>query len=69
MFETMKASIAALMDEIAERPADLHILQEKLREKISEMRAMGLPVPEDIERLEKALEDPQSDEFWKNLEV
>jgi hypothetical protein len=69
MFETMKASIATLMDEISERPADRHVLQEALREKIAEMRTMGLPVPDDIARLEKALEDPDADEFWDNLPV
>lgn len=69
MFESMKAAIASLMDEIAERPEDRHVLQEALREKISEMRSMGLPVPDDIKRLEKALEDPEADELWDNLPV
>jgi len=69
MFESLKASIELIMDEIAARPADRHILQEALREKISEMRTLGLPVPEDIQRLEEALEDPENDEFWNDLPV
>ena len=69
MFEAMKAAIASLMDEIAERPEDRHVLQEALREKISEMRSLGLPVPDDIARLEKALEDPDADDLWDNLPV
>lgn len=69
MFETLKASIAMILDEIAARPVDRHILQEDLREKIAELRALGLPVPEDIEALEKALEDPDNDELWKDLTV
>ncbi|HHI70073.1 MAG TPA: hypothetical protein ENJ91_03650 [Rhodobacteraceae bacterium] len=56
-FEELKAGIAMLMDEIAKRPEDAHVLQEQLREKIEELKALGLPVPEDILALEKALEE------------
>ena len=56
-FEELKAGIAMLMDEIAKRPEDAHVLQEQLREKISEMKTLGQPVPEDILALELALED------------
>jgi len=55
-FEELKAGIAMLMDEIAKRPEDTHVLQEQLREKISEMKTLGQPVPEDILALELALE-------------
>ncbi|WP_456388991.1 hypothetical protein [Profundibacter sp.] len=44
------------MDEIAKRPEDAHVLQEQLREKISEFKTLGLPVPDDIQALEDALE-------------
>ncbi len=61
-FEELKAGITMLMDEIAKRPEDAHVLQEQLREKISELKALGLPVPEDILALELALEDkPESE--------
>ncbi|WP_457648019.1 hypothetical protein [Profundibacter sp.] len=56
-FEELKAGIAMLMDEIAKRPEDAHVLQEQLREKISEMKTLGQPVPEDILALERALEE------------
>ncbi|WP_457646583.1 hypothetical protein [Profundibacter sp.] len=56
-FEELKAGIAMLMDEIAKRPEDAHVLQEQLREKISEMKTLGQPVPEDILALELALEE------------
>jgi hypothetical protein len=69
VFETLKASIAMILDEIAARPVDRHILQEDLREKIAELRALGLPVPDDIAALEQALEDPDNDELWKDLTV
>lgn len=67
MFENLKTAITMILDEIAARPTDRHILQEELREKIAEMRAMGLPVPDDIEALEKALEDPENEELWRSL--
>jgi hypothetical protein len=55
-FEQLRVQIAMLMDEIAAQPADAHELQESLREKLSEMRALGLPLPEDLVELEAALE-------------
>jgi len=69
MFEQAQAAIALLMQEIAARPDDRHILQESLREKISELRNMGQPVPDDILRLEQALQDPESDDYWDNMPV
>ncbi len=60
-FEELKAGIAMLMDEIAKRPEDAHVLQEQLREKIAELRGLGLPVPKDILALEQALEEPPED--------
>lgn len=55
-FEQLKIAITMLMDEIAKRPEDAHILQEQLREKISEFETLGLPVPEDIQAFEQALQ-------------
>ena len=56
-FEQMKIAITMLMDEIIKRPEDAHVLQEQLREKISEMKTMGLPVPDDVLAFEDALEE------------
>jgi hypothetical protein len=56
-FESLKVQIAMLMDEIAARPHDAHVLQENLREKLAEMRALGLPLPEDLVALEEMLEN------------
>ncbi|MDQ2629811.1 MAG: hypothetical protein M3Y75_02390 [Actinomycetota bacterium] len=56
-FEEFRLQIAMLMDEIAKNPADAHELQESLREKIAEMQALGLPVPDDLAGLEEYLED------------
>ena len=56
-FEQFRVQIAMLMDEIARNPADAHELQETLREKLAEMQALGLPLPEDLVGLEEYLED------------
>lgn len=56
-FEALKVQIAMLLDEIERQPEDPHALQESLREKLSEMRALGLPLPEDLVELEAALEE------------
>jgi hypothetical protein len=52
-FENLKASIYLLLEEMTEQPEDLHQIQEQLREKIAEFRALGLPVPEDFLQAER----------------
>jgi hypothetical protein len=56
-FEEFRLQLAMLMDEIARNPADAHELQESLREKLGEMRSLGLPLPDDLVGLEEYLED------------
>jgi hypothetical protein len=56
-FEEFRLQLAMLMDEIARNPSDAHELQESLREKLAEMQAMGLPLPEDLVGLEEYLEE------------
>lgn len=68
-FEDLKAAISALLDEIAKRPEDRHILQEQLREKISELESQGLPVPEDYRRFAKELSDDDADDLFDNMPV
>ena len=55
-FEEFRARIAMLMDEIAGNPHDAHELQESLREKLAEMQALGLPLPDDLVGLEQYLQ-------------
>jgi hypothetical protein len=57
VFENFRVQIALIMDEIAKNPDDAHALQESLREKLFEMQALGLPLPEDLVSLERFLED------------
>jgi hypothetical protein len=56
-FEEFRLQLAMLMDEIARNPADAHELQESLREKLAEMQALGLPLPDDLVGLEEYLEE------------
>lgn len=66
-FEQLKIALTMLMDEIAKRPEDAHILQEQLREKISEFKTLGLPVPDDIQALEDALEQNPENIIYPKL--
>lgn len=68
-FESLKAGILLLLEEIEKSPDDMHVLQEALREKLSEMKALGLPVPEDLEEFEQALEESSAEDFFDNLPV
>ncbi len=56
-FEEFRVQLAMLLDEIAKNPSDAHEMQEGLREKLAEMRALGLPLPEDLVGLEEYLEE------------
>ncbi|MBB5221770.1 hypothetical protein HNP73_001706 [Amaricoccus macauensis] len=56
-FEQFRVGIAMLLDEIAANPKNAHELQESLREKLAEMQALGLPLPEDLVGLEDYLEE------------
>lgn len=54
--EEIKAQIALLLEEMVNQPEDQHEVQESLREKLSELRALGLPVPADLAELERRLD-------------
>lgn len=56
-FETMKASIYALLEEIQGQPEDMHAAQERLRENLAELKALGQPLPRDLVELEDWLEE------------
>jgi predicted nucleic acid-binding Zn-ribbon protein len=56
-FEQIKAQIALLLEEMIEQPEDAHEVHEQLREKLSELRAMGMPLPDDLVELEKRLDE------------
>jgi len=56
-FEDWKVRLRMMLEEATHQPEDLHELQENLREEIAGFHAQGLPVPADLQDLEKALED------------
>jgi len=55
-FEDLKAELALLMIEMENQPQDMHELYEKVHEKLSELKAFGMPVPEDLVELEERLQ-------------
>jgi predicted nucleic acid-binding Zn-ribbon protein len=55
--EELKAQISLLLEEMINQPEDQHEVQEQLREKLAEMRAMGMPLPADLVELEKRLDN------------
>lgn len=54
--EMIKAQIAVLLQEMVNQPEDAHELQEQIREKLAELRAQGLPLPDDLVELETRLD-------------
>ena len=56
-FESLKARMAMLLEQMIHQPEDMHELQETLREELAELRASGLPVPLDLVELEQRLEE------------
>jgi hypothetical protein len=62
-FEDIKAQIALLLAETQERPDGLHAVYQKVMQEINEMRAFGMPLPEDLVELERALEEKFSQDL------
>ena len=55
-FEDLKAELALLLNQMENQPEDRHELYRQIREKLNEMRAFGMPLPDDLVRLERELE-------------
>lgn len=54
--EDVKAEIGLILTDMQNQPEDRHELYLQLMERLNEMRAYGLEVPEDLLKLEAALE-------------
>ncbi|WP_404925796.1 hypothetical protein [Mesorhizobium sp. ORM16] len=54
--ESFKAQISLLLEEMVNQPEDVREVQEQLREKLREIRAMGMPLPADLVELERNLD-------------
>jgi len=55
-FEDLKAELALLINQMENQPQDRHELYLQIRERLNEMRAYGMPVPEDLVKFEEELE-------------
>lgn len=55
-FEDVKAEIGLLLSRMQNEPEDRHELYLQLKERLNELKAYGLPMPEDLEELEAALD-------------
>jgi len=53
----LKAEMALLMEEVEEDTRDVREVYAHLQRRMNELKAMHLPVPDDLKRLEKQLED------------
>jgi hypothetical protein len=55
-FDDLKAELALLLNQMENQPEDRHELYLQIRGKLNEMRAFGMPLPDDLVRLERELE-------------
>jgi hypothetical protein len=55
-FEAIKAEIDLLLTQMQNEPEDRHELYLQIVQKLSELKAFGMPLPEELVRLEKNLE-------------
>jgi hypothetical protein len=55
-FENVKAELGILMTQMQNEPEDRHELYLQLMEKLNELKAFGMPLPQDLVDLEHALE-------------
>lgn len=54
--DDVKAELGILMTRMQNEPQDRHELYLMIMEKLNEMKAYGMPLPEDLVKLEAALE-------------
>ena len=56
-FEEIKAEIALLLEQMTDEPEDLRELAMQIHEKLNELWAEGMPLPEDLVALEAQLKE------------
>jgi hypothetical protein len=54
--DDLKAELALLMNQMENQPEDPHELYLQIRERLNEMRAFGMPLPDDLVEFERELE-------------
>jgi len=55
-FEDIEAEIGLLLTRMQNQPADLHELHSQIMQKLNELKAFGMPLPDDLVELERQLE-------------
>jgi hypothetical protein len=56
-FEQLKQDISSLLTQMQNQPQDPHEIYLALREKLGQLKATGMPLPDDLVRLERELEE------------
>lgn len=56
-FDELQAEISLLLAQMENQPEDRHELYMQLQEKLNEMRAYGMPVPDDLQQFVRELEE------------
>lgn len=55
-FEDVQAEIGVLLTRMQNEPEDKHEIYLQLMERLNEIKAFGMPLPDDLKQLEEALE-------------
>ncbi|MEO1206803.1 MAG: hypothetical protein AAFV45_10760 [Pseudomonadota bacterium] len=55
-FENLKAEVGVLMTQMQNEAEERHEIYLQLKEKLNEMKAFGMPLPDDLVKFEAALE-------------
>lgn len=55
-FEKLKTDISFLLTTMQNEPEDPHEIYLQIKEKLNELKAFGLPLPQDLVKLEHELE-------------
>jgi hypothetical protein len=61
-FESIKAEIDLLLAAMINQPEDIREIREQVREKLNELRAMGMPLPADLVAREARLDQEETDD-------
>lgn len=55
-FEDKEAELGLLLTSMQDEPEDRHEIYQLIRQKLNELRAFGMPLPEDLVQFERDLE-------------
>jgi predicted nucleic acid-binding Zn-ribbon protein len=55
-FDDIRAQIIDLLERMTNQPHDLHEVEQMVRERLNELRAEGMPLPDDLVDLEQRLD-------------